>query len=44
MEVEKQGLFRIRSVFIPFLWHQEQLTPASSAQRVVMSNGLLRAS
>ena len=40
----KQGLFCIRSVFMLSLWHHEHLAVASSAPRVVTSNGLLRAS
>lgn len=39
----KQELFYIRSVFVLSLRHQEHLTLASSAPRVVTSNGLLRA-
>lgn len=40
----KQELFYIRSVFMLSLWHQEHLALASSAPRLVTSNGLLRAS
>lgn len=40
----KQELFHIRSVLAPSLWHQEHLAPASSAPRLLTSNGLLRAS
>lgn len=40
----KHELFCIRSVFMLSLWHQEHLALASSAPRVVTSNGLLRAS